>query len=512
MTTGRAENRGSDLIVRNGVVVTADSIAESDLAIRDGRFVAIAPRGRLDARGLGLGAAEVVDASGLHLLPGMIDAHVHFREPGLEHKEDWASGSEAAVVGGVTCVLEMPNTVPPTDRAERVAAKRELAEGRSWVDFGLFGLIGRDFAGRLRPMADAGVVGFKCFLGETTGDLPTPEDPDLLSALLDAADVRLRVGFHAEDRGIIGPLVAAAKAAGRTDAMAHLETRPTRAEVAAIERACRLAAEAAAAIHIHHLSSGEGLATVEAWRGRGLDVTLEATPHHLFLSSEDAHRLGTVTRVNPPLRAPGEGFALMQALAAGRIDIVASDHAPHTYAEKQHHDVWQVSAGFAGVEILVPLLLSAVHAGQLTLQDVVRVTTEGPARTWGLFPRKGAVAVGSDADLTLVDLRREGVIDPPRLHGKQPTTLFAGRPTVGAPVVTILRGRVVMRDGQLVGRPAGRMVGRGVGRPLLPAGTREVRMDPRREAPTGLGALPRTDGSLGEPTDRRPVRLDRHRS
>jgi len=465
VTACRSGEEGADLIVRNGVIVTPDSIAESDLAIRGGRFVAIAPRGRLDPLALGLEEAEVVDASGLHVLPGTIDAHVHFREPGLEHKEDWASGSEAAAIGGVTCVLEMPNTVPPTDRAERVEAKRELAEGRSWVDFGLFGLIGRDFAGRLRPMAGAGVAGFKCFLGETTGDLPTPEDPGLLTALREAADLGLRVGFHAEDRGMIGPLVAAAKAAGRTDAMAHLDTRPTRAEVAAIERACRLAAEARAAIHIHHLSSGDGLATVEAWRGRGLDVTLEATPHHLFLSSDDVQRLGTVTRVNPPLRAPGEGSALVQALSAGRIDIVASDHAPHTYAEKTGRDVWQVARGFSGVEVLLPLLLSAVHAGQLTLQDAVRVTSVGPARTWGLFPRKGAVAVGSDADLTLVDLRRDGVIDPARLHGKQPTTPFAGRRTTGAPVATIVRGRIVMRDGRLVGGPAGQMVGRTVGGP-----------------------------------------------
>ena len=458
----------ADLIVRNGLVVTADSELQADLAIREGRFVAIVPPGQLDSRALRLDGAEVVDGSGLYVLPGVIDAHVHFREPGLEHKEDWSSGSEAAVMGGITTVLEMPNTVPPTDGAERVEAKRKLAEGRSWVDFGLFGLLGRGGVARLRPMARAGVVGFKCFLGETTGALPGPDEAELLITLREAATLGLRVGFHAEDRAIIGPLMEAAKAAHRTDAMAHLETRPTSAEVAAIERACRLAAEAGAAIHIHHLSSRDGLATVEAWRSRGLDVTLEVTPHHLFLSSDDVRRLGTITRVNPPLRAPGEGAELRGAVAEGRIEVVASDHAPHTHAEKQHPDVWQVSPGFAGVEILVPLLLSAVHAGQLTLQDVVRVTSEGPARTWGLFPRKGAIAVGSDADLNLVDLRREGVIDQARLHGKEPATPFHGRQTVGAPVATILRGRVVMRDGQLVGTPTGRVATRVAGAPRPP--------------------------------------------
>jgi len=465
---------GADLVVRNGVVVTPGSIAEADLAIRDGRFVAIAGRGGLDLRSLGLDEAEVVDASGLHVLPGVIDAHVHFREPGLEHKEDWASGSEAAVMGGVTGVLEMPNTIPPTDRAERVAQKRRLAEGRSWVDFGLFGLLGREGVGHIRPMADAGVIGLKCFLGETTGALPAPDDEELLGALREAASLGLRVGFHAEDRAIIAPLIEAARAVGRSDALAHTATRPIKAEVQAIERACRLAAEAEAAIHIHHVSSRAGLDAVDAWRARRLGVTAEVTPHHLLLSTaDDAVRLGPMTRVNPPLRASGEGEALMEALAAGRIDLVASDHAPHTRAEKAGDDVWEVAPGFSGVEILLPLLLTAVQAGQLTLNDVVRATSEGPARTWGLYPGKGAIVVGWDADLTLVDLRREWVIDQYRLHGKEPVTPFHGRRTVGAATATILRGRVVMRDGQLVGRPAGRLV-RPAERIRL-ASTRQVR-------------------------------------
>ncbi|MDQ3448061.1 MAG: dihydroorotase family protein, partial [Chloroflexota bacterium] len=387
-----------------------------------------------------------------------IDAHVHFREPGLEHKEDWASGSEAAVMGGVTGVLEMPNTIPPTDRAERVAQKQRLAEGRSWVDFGLFGLLGREGVGHIRPMADAGVVGLKCFLGETTGALPAPDDEDLLSALREAASLGLRVGFHAEDRAIIAPLIEAARAVGRTDARVHHETRPIEAEVQAIERACRLAAEAEATIHIHHMTSQAGLEAVEIWRAKGVDITIEVTPHHLLLSTDDGARLGPLTRVNPPLRPPGEGAGLLGAVAARRIEMVASDHAPHTRAEKSGVDVWQVAPGFSGVEIVLPLLLTAVQEGRLTLNDVVRVTSEGPARTWGIYPHKGAIAVGSDADLTLVDLSRHGRIDQARLHGKEPVTPFHGRPTAGAQVATIVRGRVVMRGGRLVGDPIGRMV------------------------------------------------------
>lgn len=458
MSSGDAGASASDLVVRNGTVVTPDAVTTADLAIRDGRFVAIADRGRLDLRSLGLDGAQVVDASGLHVLPGVIDAHVHFRQPGLEHKEDWASGSEAAAMGGVTCVLEMPNTVPPTDRAERVAQKQRLAQGRSWVDFGLFGLLGTGGVGLMRPMAEAGVVGFKCFLGETTGALPAPDDDELLSALREAATLGLRVGFHAEDRAIIAPLVAAARAAGRTDALVHPETRPIEAEVQAIERACRLAVAAEAAIHVHHLSSRAGLEAVDSSRARGLDVTTEVTPHHLLLSTDDVARLGPMTRVNPPLRPPGEGATLMGAVASGRIEVVASDHAPHTVAEKARPGIWDVAPGFSGVEILLPLLLTAAQAGQLTLQDVVRVTSVGPARAWNLYPRKGTIAVGSDADLTLVDLSREVAVDQGRLHGKASVTPFHGRHTTGVPMVTILRGQVVMRDRQLVGGPGGRMV------------------------------------------------------
>lgn len=453
MSPGRA-----DLVVRNGTVVSPDSMRLADIAIRGGRFVAIADRGALDLRALGLERVEEVDASGLHVLPGVIDGHVHFREPGLEHKEDWASGSQAAVMGGVTCVLEMPNTVPPTDSAENVRDKQRLAEGRSWVDFGLFGLLARGGLERMRPMAEAGVIGFKCFLGETTGALPAPDDEELLSALREAASLGLRVGFHAEDRAIIAPLVEAAQAAGRTDALAHGETRPIEAEVAAIAHACRLAADARAAIHAHHLSSMAGLSAVEAGRAQGVDITAEVTPHHLLLSTDDVDRLGGITRVNPPLRPPGEGAALVAALAAGDIEMVASDHAPHTRAEKSGRDVWQVSPGFSGVEILLPLLLTAVKEGRLTLSDVVRLTSDGPARAWGIHHRKGVIAVGSDADLTLVDLSRDGVIDQGRLHGKEPVTPFHGRPTVGAAVSTIVRGRVVMQGGRLVGGPSGRMV------------------------------------------------------
>ena len=433
-----------DLVVRGGTVVTGDGAFAADLGIRSERFAAIAAPGELH------GATDF-DATGLHVLPGVIDAHVHFREPGLEYKEDWATGSRAAVMGGVTTVLEMPNTLPTTSTAEAVAAKRALAEAKSYCDFGLFGLLGED----LRPMAEAGVVGFKCFLGQSTGDIPPPDDGVLLGALRTAHDLGKRVAFHAENDALVRAGTAAVKASGRTDAVAHTEARSVVAEVEAIQRVGLLAHETGAKIHILHLSSREGLAMVEQWRQHGVDVTCEVTPHHCFLSTEDVARVGSIARINPPIREPGQGAALLDALVRGRVDMVATDHAPHASEEKLHASVWDAVSGFAGVETSLRLFLTR---GGLSLSRVVEVMCERPARVWGLFPRKGTIQVGSDADLTIVDVGREEAIEAARLHGKNNLSPWEGMRTRGLAVATIVRGRVVMRDAELCGPSSGRMI------------------------------------------------------
>jgi dihydroorotase len=437
-----------DLVVRGGSVVTRAGVFVGDLGITAGRLAAIAAPGTLVAD-------EVFDGHGLHVLPGVIDGHVHFREPGLEHKEDFLSGSRAAVMGGVTTVLEMPNTVPPTSTAAEVERKRAVAEAKSYCDFGLFGLLGQDNLDHLRPMAGAGVIGFKCFLGQSTGDIPPPDDGVLLDALALSAALGLRVAFHAENDAIIRRRSATVRAAGRSDVLAHLEARPAVAEAEAIQRVGLLAHQTRARVHILHLSSREGLAAVEFWRGQGVDITCEVTPHHCFLTSEDAVRLGSVARINPPIRDPGHAAALLDALARGRIDSVATDHAPHTADEKLHADIWHALSGFAGVETSLRLFLTY---GGLSLPQLVRATSEEPARIWGLAPRKGRIQVGSDADLTVVDLAREETIEENHLHGKNNLSPWLGRRTRGLPVATILRGRIIMRDGALCGSPTGRML------------------------------------------------------
>ena len=445
-----------DLLIRNATLVTVAGRRDSDIAIAGGRFTAIDPAGTSSGA-----AAETIDATGLIALPGVIDGHVHFREPGLEHEEAWLTGTRAAVMGGVTTVLDMPNTVPPTDTEARARAKLELAAASAHCDFGLFGLIGPAVDHSIE-LADSGlVVGLKVFMGPTTGGLAGPDDAGLRRALSAARDSGLRVAFHAEDRAIIESREAALRAGGRTDARAHRDARPPEAEVVAIERACSPLAETGAAGHILHLSSADGLAAVERWRAAGVDVTCEVTPHHALLE-DDAYGSGSMAKVNPPIRGGRHASVLRAALADGRIDGLASDHAPHRLGDKERDSIWDAAAGFAGVETLLPLLLTEVAAGLLSLERLAYLTSQGPARAWGLWPRKGAVALGSDADLTLVDINRPGAVRADALHGLNNHSPFEGRATIGAPVTTIVRGRIVVRDGALVAEPG---TGRAVSRP-----------------------------------------------
>jgi dihydroorotase (multifunctional complex type) len=436
-----------ELVVANGTLVTPRGETRADLGVRDGRIAAI---GDLARETSGSEAAQTFDARGLYVLPGVIDEHVHFREPGLTEKEDIHSGSRAAVMGGVTTVLDMPNTLPPTDSAERVADKRERIRGRAYCDIGLFGLLSA--SSDVDELLDGGVVGLKCFLGPTTGDLPPPDDAAVLRGLRQAAARGARVGFHAEDDALVQAATRGVRESGRTDPLAHVDARPIEAEVTAIERVARLAARADAAVHVFHLSTADGLRVLEAWRRRGLDITCEVTPHHLFLTSTDMERIGPLARINPPLRPAGHAEALLEALREGRIDCVGTDHAPHTAAEKLRQSIWDVPSGFGGVEISVRLLLTL---GGLSVSQLAAVTSEGPARVWGLAPRKGALEIGADADLTLVDLFRDGVIEPSMLHGKHNLTPFAGQRTRGAPVATVLRGEVIVRHGALLDPPRG---------------------------------------------------------
>jgi allantoinase len=443
------------LVVRNGTVVTSDETREADIAIENGEFVEVAPRGELDATG-----ADEVDATGLYVLPGVIDGHVHFREPGYEYKEDWTHGSTAAVMGGVTTVLDMPNVIPLTSNVEGAQIKREIAESKSYCDFGFFAVVLQENVDDIAPLAESGlIVGYKAFLGTTIGNIPAPDDGVLLDAFEEIKKTGLRIGFHAENNDIMEHEIAKLKAQGRTDPRAHVDSRPAIAEVESIQRMGLFGHHVGTKLHIYHLSSKDGLDMIDEWRAKDVDYTTETGAHYCFLTADDMSELGSVLRMNPPVREPGHGEPLFQGLLDGRVDAIATDHSPHTAEEKRNDDIWKAISGFCGVENSLRLFLTyGVNTGRMTLQQLARATSEGPARVWDMYPRKGAIRVGSDADLTIVDLGKEDTVEAARMHSKNNTNPFEGHRTTGAAVATIVRGAVVMREGELVGEPSGRMV------------------------------------------------------
>ena len=436
-----------DLIVKNGTVVTSTSEAKLDVAIDGGKFVAIAAPGTL-----GLEAKETYDATGKYVIPGVIDGHVHFREPGFEYKEDWRTGSTAAAIGGVTTVIDMPNTNPKTDTVEGVLLKAKLASEKSFVDFGIIGLLVQDSVPNLRGVAEAGACGYKSFLGETIGKIPAPDDGMMLDGLKEIAELGLRIGFHAENNEIMQHLIRQMKAAGRKDWQAHVDSRPALAECESIQRMSLFAKAIGTRIHIFHLSSSDGLDMIDKWRAEGVDITTETGAHYVFKKAEDMDQTHERLRMNPPVRwgHEGHGPALLAGLNDGRVNQIATDHSPHTKEEKLTGDIWTAISGYPQVEISVRLWLThGVNTGRMTLQQFVRATSEGPAKTWDLYPQKGALQVGSDGDLTILDLNQEGVLRDDDLHSKNHVTPFDGEPYKGNAVATILRGRIIMKDGQL---------------------------------------------------------------
>ncbi|BBG01059.1 MULTISPECIES: allantoinase AllB [Pseudonocardia] len=439
-----------DLILRGGTVVTHDGSAEMDVAVRDGVVVATGPDLRLRA-------AREHDCTGRLVLPGLVDVHVHLREPGMTEKEDFGSGTRAAAAGGVTTIVDMPNTSPPVTTAARFAEKLELVRDKAHVDFGLYGMIDHDNADEIAGVAAQGAMGLKLFMGQTTGDNRCPDDAAIFRGLEAAAREGLVVGVHAENDHILRMLIDRLRASGRTDPRAHLESRPDFIETEAVTRIITLATEAGAQLHIHHLSSAAGLRRLVNLRAEGHRVTAEALVSHLLLddSAYDTH--GNLIKLNPPIRPAGDVAALWAGIDRGDLDMVATDHAPHTCAEQAETDVWRAYGGFIGVETMLPLMLTEAARGRLTVSDVVRLCSYTPARRWSM-PGKGHIAPGFDADLVVVDPDREYPLDASGLHSKHNATPYAGWPLRGAVETTFLRGTIVHHDGEIVGPPSGRQV------------------------------------------------------
>jgi dihydroorotase len=444
---GRSSVTGFELA---GLVASHDGVSRVDLGIEGGRVVAV---------GVRLGPAETdIDARGLTVMPGLVDAHVHLREPGMTEKEDFHYGTRAAAAGGVTTVIDMPNTIPPVATAELYAAKLQLVRSKAHVDFGLYGMLAQANAGEIAGMAELGALGLKLFMGQTTGDNRCPDDGAIFAGLREARAAGIVVGVHAENDMVLRLLATELRASGRTDPRAHLESRPSFVEEEAISRILTLARAAGTRLHIHHLSTAAGLDILNAARLRGQDVTGEALVAHLLLDDSAYGTYGNLIKLNPPIRPPADVAALWQGVAAGQIDILATDHAPHTLDEQREPDVWKAPGGFIGLETMLPLMLTQVARGRLSLPRLVQLAAWRPASIWRIADRKGHLGVGADADFNLIDPSSPGVIEQSRLHSRHPVSPYDGWSTTGAVRATYLRGNLIAKDGQVLGDANGAFV------------------------------------------------------
>ncbi|WP_025587370.1 dihydroorotase [Sphingomonas sp. UNC305MFCol5.2] len=426
-----------DLKLTGGRVHLPGGPAEVEVGVSGGRIVAIGDVGD---------AGETVDCTGLDVLPGVIDSQVHFREPGLEAKEDLESGSRSAVLGGVTAVFEMPNTKPNTDSAEAIADKLARARDRMWCDHAFYVGATAANAPQLKELERLpGTAGVKIFMGASTGDLLVAEDSELARVL---ASGKRRVAIHAEDEARMNARLDA-RVAG--DPASHPVWRDDESALLATQRILRLAREAKRRIHVLHVTTPAELELL----GRNKDIaTCEVTPQHLTLAGEDAYpRLGTFAQMNPPIRSGAHRDGLWRWLNQGVPDVIGSDHAPHTREEKAKEYPASPS-GMPGVQTLLPLMLNHVAEGRLTLQRLIDMTSAGPQRIFGIVG-KGRIAVGYDADFTIVDLKARWTVEESWLASRCGWSPFTGMALTGKPLGTIIRGNRVMWEGQLANAAIG---------------------------------------------------------
>ena len=432
-----------DLIIKNGIHVRPQESINADIAISGGKIV---KTGNLASLAEDT-ADDIYDAAGMYVLPGIIDAHVHFRDPGLTEKEDFETGSLAAAYGGITCIADMPNVIPVTSTAELFNEKVKIIKEKSYIDFALFALLNNDNLNEMEELHKIGALGFKVFFGTSTGDVAAPSVPILIQQLEKGASLGTRIGFHAESNELNANFTSVAKKETSTPDGFWLDyARPVLSEIHAMHEIIKYAQCANGKIHFHHITSEDGALLAHEARQSGMDLTTETCPHYLIFDClNDCHK------VYPPIRDESHRDGLWDAIKNGIIDMIASDHAPHKEHEKSL-PLWEAPAGLCSVETSVPILLNQVNNKKLSLNNFVRLTCEAPAKIWGIYPKKGNLLPGADADITIVDMNLKKTIFAKDLHSKSKTSPYEGMQVQGCPVATIVRGTFVMKDGVLTGK------------------------------------------------------------
>jgi dihydroorotase len=431
-----------DLLLRGGECVTPGGLVRADLAVRGGAIAAI------EVLPESASADVSIDARGLTILPGAIDTQVHFREPGNVHKEDLATGTAAAALGGVTTVFEMPNTDPPTTSRALLEDKLTRARGRAWVDHAFFvgaTAANADSLGELEALP--GCCGVKVFMGSSTGSLLVPDDATLERVL---RSIRRRAAVHAEDQDLLQAGKALLSGPNPSPTL-HPFARSPEAALTATKRLITAAERIGRRVHVLHVTTLQEVAFLAEHRHF---ATFEITPQHLTLRAPDCYdELGTLAQMNPPIRDASHQEALWRAVRSGLVDVIGSDHAPHTLEEKAR-PYPESPSGMPGVQTILPLMLDHAHAGRLSLLRVVDLLAHGPARVYNMA-KKGRLAVGYDADLSVVDLKLQRTLSDAMVASRCGWTPFRGRTLTGWPMMTVVRGQVVAREGELLGSPIG---------------------------------------------------------
>jgi len=440
-----------DLYLKNGRVVTETGEVYRGIAVQDGKIE------RLISDDTSIAAREEIDLRGRLVLPGLVDDHVHFNEPGREHWEGYTTGSKAAAAGGVTTFMEMPlNATPPTINAQNLRNKRTAVADKSVVDYALWGGLVDNNVADLADLHDGGVIGFKGFMSNSGVDFARINDDVLYAGLRQAKELGNLVAVHAENEWVTSLLGEELRAAGRTDRAAWYASRPPATELEAVQRAVYWAGVTGGRLHIVHVTIAAGMEGALAAKAAGVNVTVETCPHYLYFDESDFERLGPAAKCAPPLRSRDEVEALWECVLSGKVDTIASDHSPCPWADKAPglDNIWKAWGGISGVQSMLPVLLTeGVCKRGLALPDLVRLTAGNPARIFGLYPTKGSLLPGSDADLVVVDLDAAWELAADDLFYKHKHSAYVGSRFQGRVERTLLRGQTVYADGQICVEP-----------------------------------------------------------
>nr|MDO8100320.1 dihydroorotase family protein [Candidatus Njordarchaeota archaeon] len=431
----------AELRVINSKILVGDKLVEAGVAISEGRIVKVAKEPHLPPAG------ETINSQGMLMIPGVVDAHVHLRDMNLSHEEDFSSGTEAAISGGVTTVLDMPNTSPPTTNAERLKEKMSKATNMVYSNVGFFGALPMD-PNETSSMIDEGVIGFKLYLNDPQYEFQYDKvlPVNLLKPLLSSG---IPLAVHAEF-----PQKQEEDTSWKStenEIESFLRIHDPQIETGAISMCIRTTRKLGVHIHVCHLSTESGLGIISEGKVSGVPVTAETTPHHLLLSDRQLQDFGSYAKMVPPLRTLRDTRSLMKGLTTGIIDIIASDHAPHTNEEKERRFT-EAPSGIPGLETMLSLILTEMSEGRITLRRLLETMSENPSNIFGLRG-KGKIAEGYDADIVVVDLQKEKTIRSRDFHSKAKYTPFEGREVKGVPVLTIVNGTPVMQDGEIIGNP-----------------------------------------------------------